>query len=772
MAKFGIGQPMQRSEDPRLLKGNGRYTDDVSLPGQAQGYFLRSPMAHAAILSIDLEAARAAPGVVGIVTGDDLTADGIGTLPCKFAPKNRDGSPMPRPPRPALAVGRVRHVGEPVALIVAETLDQAKDAAELIEVDYDALPAITDLAGSVKDGAPQIWDEAPGNLVFDWEIGDKARTEDAFSKAAHRVTLDLVNNRVVANSMEARACLAGYDGDSGRFTFYVSSQGVHGIKDMLADEIFNLPADRFHVLTTDVGGGFGMKIFMYPEYVATLYAARKLGRPVKWISDRSEAFLSDDHGRDHLSHVELALDADGRFLGMRVETLANLGAYLSQFSTFIPTMAGSQMLTGLYTLPAVYLTVRGAFTNTQPVDAYRGAGRPEAAFLVERTVDLAARELGLTPAEIRRRNFVPPEAMPYDTALGLTYDSGEFQANMERALEKADWDGFEARRQSARKQGKLRGMGLATYIEACAGGSPENAQVTIDRAAKATILIGTQTNGQGHETAYKQVLAEYLGIPPEDITVVQGDSDVVATGGGTGGSRSVPVGGAAIAGAAGKILEKAKQRAADMLEAASADIAVEDGRFTIVGTDRSITFADIARDSAEETAFAEGGDFDPPASTFPNGAHICELEVDPDTGGIEILKYTVVDDFGKVLNPQMIAGQVHGGIAQGIGQALHEHAVFDPETGQLLSGSFMDYAMPRADNLPFVDLELREVLCKTNLLGMKGAGEAGAIGAPPAVINAVIDALKEYDVRHIDMPATPLRVWQTIQDSAVPKAAE
>lgn len=760
-AKFGIGQAIRRSEDPRLLTGRGRYTDDIVLPGQAYGHFLRSPVAHAVIGGIDTAEARAMDGVIGIVTAADLDADGIGTLPCEVGLNNRDGSDLTKPPRPALARGRIRHVGEPVALIVAETLEIARDAAELIDIDYDTLPAVADPVRALEDGAPALWDEVPGNLAFDWELGDAGKVADALARADRTVSLKLVNNRVVANPMEARACVAGYS--DGKFTFYVSSQGAHDMRDTLADDIFHLPHDRFHVITPDVGGGFGMKLFLYPEYVCTLYAARKFGRPVRWASERAEAFISDDHGRDHVTSAQLALDAEGRFLGLRVETIANLGGYLSAAGPFIPTMAGCRMLTGLYRMPAVHVSVRGAYTNTQPVDAYRGAGRPEAAYLVERLVDAAAREIGVPPWELRRRNFVPEEAMPYDTALGLTYDSGAFDRNMTDALEIAGQAGFEDRRQEARRRGKLRGLGLSTYIEACAGGPAEAARIVVEKSGEATVYAGTQSNGQGHETAYKQIVASRLGLSPDAVTVVQGDTARIRTGTGTGGSRSIPVGGMAVSSASEAILETAKTKAADMLEAATADIEISDGIFTIVGTDRSITFVEVAKASAEDIAFDEGGDFKPPAATFPNGAHVCELEIDPDTGATEIVAYTVVDDFGVVLNPLLLEGQVHGGVAQGIGQALHERTVYD-ENGQLLSGSLMDYALPRADNLPFLTFRTNVVPCRTNPMGVKGAGEAGAIGAPPAVINAVVDALSDHGVTHVDMPATPEALWTLISE--------
>ncbi len=763
MAKFGIGQAIPRAEDPRLLTGRGRYTDDVSLPGQAAGYLLRSPYAHAEIRSIDVTDASRAPGVVGIVTGADLEADGIGTIKVKFAPKNRGGWTMPEPTRPTLAVDRVRHVGDPVALVVAETLAQAKDAAELIEVDYEPLPTIADPAKALDADAPKVWDLERGNLSFDWETGDKDATDAAFAKAAHTVTVDLVNNRVIANAMEGRACLAGYDTGSERFSLYVSSQGVHGVKSQLAEDIFHLPEDRFHVMTTDVGGGFGMKIFMYPEYVAALYAARKFQRPVKWAAERSEGFISDDHGRDNLTTATLALDGNGRFLAIKIDTIANMGAYLSNFAPFVATLCGCVMLTGCYDIPAAYVNVKGVFTHTQPVDAYRGAGRPEAAYVVERVVDAAARQIGVSGAELRRRNFIQPDAMPYDTALGLTYDSGEFAQNMDQAIELADWDGIEARRSQARSRGKLRGLGMSSYIEACGGGPDETARIEIDRSGAVTLYIGTQSNGQGHETAYKQLIADYLGVEPDDITMLQGDSDTIPTGRGTGGSRSIPVGGVSVANASEQILDKAKLKAAEMLEAATADIEVEHGRFTIAGTDRSITLSEIARASETETAFDETAAFAPPTNTYPNGTHICEVEIDQDTGQTAIVNYIVVDDFGTILNPMMVAGQVHGGIAQGIGQALLEHTVFDLESGQLLSGSFMDYTMPRADDIPTIEFRYNVVPCATNPLGIKGAGEAGTIGAPPAVVNAFVDALyPATGATHIDMPVTPQKVWNLL----------
>ncbi len=763
--KFGIGQAVPRTEDARLLTGKGRYTDDVALEGQAHAVFVRSPHAHADILGVDAADAEAAPGVLGVFTVADLDADGVGPIPCLAGLRNRDGSPYAAPPRPALARGRVRHVGDPVAMIVAETLEAARDAADLVMVDYGERDSVADTAAAVEPGRALVWDEAPGNLSFDWEAGDAAAAAAAFKGAARVVTLDLVNNRVVANPMEERACVAHPD-DQGRFVLHVTSQGVHGIRKQLC-KMFGMAEDRLRVVTGDVGGGFGMKIFNYPEYVCVLFAARRLARPVRWASERTEGFVSDDHGRDHVSRAELALDADGRFLALRVDTIANMGAYLSNYAPFIATDAGAAMLVGSYRTPAVYVRVRGVFTNTQPVDAYRGAGRPEAAYLLERIIDKAGRETGLGPAEIRRRNFIPPDAMPYATPMGKTYDTGDFRRNLEDGLVLADWDGFPARRAEAARRGMLRGIGLSTYIEACSGGGPEQATVEVAADGRVVLMIGTQTNGQGHETAYKQILSDRLGVPPDDIEVVQGDTDRVAWGGGTGGSRSVPVGGAALAESAKAVVARMTEAAADQMEAAAVDVEYADGRFTVVGTDKALAFREVAAKAAPADggpAFREMARWTPPAATFPNGCHVCEVEIDPETGETEVVRYTVVDDFGTVINPTLVIGQVHGGVVQGIGQALHERVVFDPDTGQLLTGSLMDYRLPRAADIPPVAVRLNCVPSTTNALGMKGAGEAGAIGAPPAVVNAVVDALADLGVDHVDMPATPLAVWALIRE--------
>lgn len=776
MTKFGFGQPVRRSEDPRFLTGRGCYLDDITVPGLAHGIFLRSPEAHAGIKAVDIREAEAAPGVIGIVLGRDLVEAGIKPLPCLGRPRNRDRSRMSVPPRHALAVDRVRHVGEAVVLVVAETRDQAKDAAELIAVDYAPLPAVTDPVAALAPDAPQIRSDWPGNLALDFAQGDEAATEAAFARAAHVVALDLVNNRVVANPIETRGCLAVPEAETEGegLTFHVSCQGVHDLRDVLAEKILGMPPENLRVVCPDVGGGFGLKIFVYPEYVAVLHAARSLGRPVKWTAERSEGFVSDNHGRGHVTHAELALDAQGRMLALKVDTVADFGAYLSQYGPMVSAAAGSRMLAGLYTMEAVSQRVRGAYTNTQPIDAYRGAGRPESAYVVERMVDAAARQLGLSPAEIRRRNFIPPEAMPYKTAAGATYDSGEFAENLDRALVLADADGFAGRRHGSEARGRLRGLGISAYVEVAGGFGTEQPRLVIDRSGKATAFVGTQSNGQGHETAFAQLLAEELGLPLDAVTVVQGDTARIAYGEGTDGSRSIPVGGAALADAAAKVRDAARAQAAARLAAPAEELAFAEGLFTVPGTNRSVSLAELAAAAPADPAFDETGLFAPKGGTYPNGVHVCEVEVDPETGAVTVERYSVVDDMGRVLNPLLLKGQIHGGVAQGLGQALMERTVFDPETGQLLTGSFLDYAIPHAISLPRIDVEFNEVPCRTNPLGVKGAGEAGAIGTPPAAINAVVDALSAYGITHIDMPATPAAVWEALQRarSGKPKREE
>ncbi|MBM3645556.1 MAG: xanthine dehydrogenase family protein molybdopterin-binding subunit [Alphaproteobacteria bacterium] len=780
MAKFGIGQSVTRVEDPRLLTGGGRYTDDTKLGAPAARlYVLRSPHAHARIGKVDTTAASKAPGVLLIRTGADVKAAGFGDLPCLVPVNNRDGTPRADTPRPMLQHDRVRHVGDPVAFVVAETLDQARDAAELIEVDYQPLPHTTDTKGSARAGAPLVHDHIKGNLAFDWEMGNRDKVDAAF-KAAHRtVKLEIVNNRLVVNSMEPRGAIAEHDKASDRSTLWVSSQGVSVIRPVVADMILKIGEAKLRVRTGDVGGGFGMKIFVHPEYPMIVWAARTLGRTVKWIPDRQEAFLSDVQGRDHVSLAEMALDKDCRFLGLRVTTHAALGAYLSHYGAFIPTMAGSGMLAGLYQTPAVYVNVKGVMTNTVPTDAYRGAGRPEAAYLLERFVDHIARETGLSPDEIRARNLVKPAQLPWNTALGDTFDSGDFETVMRKAMVKADWAGFAARRLAALARGKWAGIGLATYVEKCSGGAPESAIAKFEADDTVTVYVGVQTNGQGHETAFTQIMSDRLGIDASKIRIVQGDSDVTPPGM-TGGSRSIPVAGAAVLGLSDKIAAKGKLVAASAMEAAASDIEFKDGVFRIVGTDRKMDLFDVAR-AAKDPKHVPAGekpglddDFTrtPQAATFPNGCHICEVEIDPDTGTLDIKRYTVMDDFGAAMNPLLLMGQVHGGIGQGLGQALTERTVYDAASGQLLSGSFMDYALPRADVVPYVHFDMHNSPCTTNPLGLKGAGEAGAIGAPPSVVNAIVDAIRPHTgLGHVDMPVTAASLWAAIDAARGKKAA-
>ncbi|MCC7426661.1 MAG: xanthine dehydrogenase family protein molybdopterin-binding subunit [Alphaproteobacteria bacterium] len=773
MTKFGMHQSISRIEDPRLLTGRGRYTDDIVLPGQGFGFVLRSPHAHARIRAIDTAAARAMPGVLGIFTHADLAAEGIGHLPCVVGLKNKDGSRRADTPRPALADGVVRHVGDAVAFVVAKTLAAARDAAEAITVEYELLPASTDLATAAAPGQAQVWPATPNNVCFDWQAGDAAGTAAAFARAAHVTRLEVVNNRIVVASMEARAANAAYDPASGRFTLYSGTQGSWLLKDQLASAIFKLPPENFRVVTPDVGGGFGMKIFLYPEHVLCCFAARRLNRAVKWTSERSEAFLSDTHGRDNITLAELALDAEGRFLALRTRNVANMGAYLSTFAPFIPTFAGSKVLASVYRFGAIHAQVLGMFTHTVPVDAYRGAGRPESNYLVERLIDQAARELGIDRIELRRRNMVAPADMPWKSAMGATYDTGDFPAVLEAGLHAADWAGFAARRAASARAGRLRGIGLAYYLEATGGGATERAEIRFAADGMAELLVGTQSTGQGHETAYVQIMAERLGIPAGRLRVVQGDSDAIPTGGGTGGARSLYSQGGAILAAAQEVENRGRKGAAHILEAAAADIEFADGFFRIAGTDRQLHILDLAAEARSRKAAGEAVEtldafavWDIKAHTFPNGCHIAEVEVDPETGRVALARYTVADDVGRAINPLIVRGQVHGGVAQGVGQALLECTHYDAVSGQLVAGSFMDYALPRADDLPAMAVELVEVPCGTNPLGVKGAGEAGAVGSPPAVINALVDALAARGVGTIDMPATPERVWRALAAKA------
>jgi aerobic carbon-monoxide dehydrogenase large subunit len=779
MKQFGIGQPVRRVEDRRFITGRGNYLDDISVSRQAQAFMLRSPHAHARIRAIDSSAALSAPGVVGVFTGDDLARDGIGTIPCLSAVTNRDGSPSVVPPHPAIARDRVRHVGDTVAMVVAESASAARDAAELIAVDYEPLPAAVDTAHALDPGQPQVWDDAPGNLCFDWEVGDRAAVEGAVVRARHRISLELVNNRIVVNSMEPRGAIGEHNPGEDSYTLWSSTQGSHFLRNLLADSVFKIPENRIRVVTRDVGGGFGMKLFLYPEHILVLWAAKKVGRPVKWVPERADAFMTDTQGRDNVTRLVLALDEALRFLALDVDLLANMGAYLSNFAPEIPTASGAVMHSGVYAIPAIHVGVKGVFTNTTPVDAYRGAGRPEAAYAIERLIDYAARHVGVAPEELRRRNFIKPEAMPYQTPLGLNYDSGEFARNMAQALTAADLAGFPSRRAEARVRGRYRGLGHAVYIEQSGFPPDEFAELRFDPSGTLTILMGTQSSGQGHQTAYTQLAAERLGVVPEKIRVLQGDTAVISFGRGTGGSRSIPVGGASLAQAADKLIAKGRRIAAHLFEAAEADVEFADGIFSVSGTDRRLGIEEVARAAFDPTrqapgvepGFDESGHFAPPQPTFPNGCHVCEVEIEPDTGRIEILRYLVVDDFGRVINPLLLAGQVQGGVAQGVGQAMLERTVFDPETGQLLTGSFTDYCLARADDLPAIEFSYNVVLCRTNPLGVKGAGEAGAIGAPPALVNAVVDALAELGIEHLDMPLTPERLWRAIHSAEHRKAA-
>ncbi len=766
--KFGLAQPVRRVEDPRLLKGNGRYTDDISLPGMLWAAVLRSPHAAAKLGAIDTAAAMAVPGVVAVYTGADLEADGIGGLPCAIPLKNRDGSPRFDPPHPVLAQGAVRHVGDPVAFIVAETQKAARDGAEAVTVDYDVLPSVTDLATTTDPSEPAVWPDAKNNTCFDWDVGDKAKVDELFASAAHVTRLTVVNNRVVVNSMEARAALADYA--DGRWTLHTNTQGGWVIKSLLGKFVFNVPEEQFRVVTPDVGGGFGMKLFLYAEHALTCYAARKLGRPVKWVSERSEAFLSDTQGRDNITATELALDKDGRFLALRTRNVANMGAYLSTFAPMIPTMAGTKVLASVYGFQAIYANVIGVFTNTVPVDAYRGAGRPESNYVVERVIDAAAREIGMDRVAIRRLNMVKPEAMPYLSAMKQTYDSGDFNRVLDAALAKMDWANFEGRRAASAAQGKKRGIGMAYYLEATGGAPTERAEIKFAADGFVDVYVGTQSTGQGHETAYVMLTADQLGIDGDKIRILQGDTDSIPTGGGTGGARSLYSEGQAILVTAASVIEKGKQAASEALEASVADIEFSAGRFSVVGTDKGIDILSLAASQlgrvsrGEQATTLDAAEIAKIEShTFPNGCHMAEVEVDPDTGMVDVKRYIVCDDVGRAVNPLIVRGQVHGGVAQGYGQAVLEHTAYDKASGQLLSGSFMDYALPRASDLPDIEVDLIEVPCGTNPLGVKGAGEAGAVGSPPAMINAIVDAMASAGVKSIDMPATPEKVWKALQ---------
>jgi len=792
MADGSIGQPVRRREDYRFLTGQGTYTDDINRPGQLYAYILRSPHANARLGRIDTSAAASAPRVVAVFTGPDMAKDNIGGLPCGWLITSKDGSPMKEPPHPVLAVDRVRYVGDPVAVVIAETLDQAREAAEKIAVDYTVEPAVVDVVEALEPGAPQVCPEAPGNICYDWHLGDAAAVETAIGKSAKIVKLDLVNNRLVPNAMEPRAAIGEYDRATGEHTLYTTSQNPHVIRLLMGAYVLHIPETKLRVVAPDVGGGFGSKIFHYAEEAIVTWAAGKVRKPVKWTAERSESFMSDAHGRDHVTHVELAVDKDGKFTALKVSTVANMGAYLSTFATSVPTYLYGTLLAGTYTTPSIYVETKAVFTNTVPVDAYRGAGRPEATFVVERIVDLAADELGIDPAELRRRNFVPANAFPYQTPVALQYDSGDYQTTLEMALRTAGYSEFEARRQEAARRGKYRGIGIATYIEACGiapsavagalgarAGLYESGAIRVNPTGGVTVLTGSHSHGQGHETTFAQLVSDYLGVPIESVEIVHGDTNKLPFGMGTYGSRSLAVGGSAIVKAMDKIIAKGRKIAAHLLEASEADVEFKNGQFTVAGTDRSKAFAEIALTAYVPHNFPheeldpgldESAFYDPKNFTFPSGAHIAEVEIDPDTGKVEIVNFTASDDFGRIINPMIVAGQVHGGLAQGIGQAVLEGCVYDKATGQLLTGSYNDYAMPRADDLPSFELSTHATLCTHNPLGVKGCGEAGAIGAPAAIANAVVDALKPLGIKHIDMPLTPHRLWQVIKQHQ-PRAA-
>ncbi len=758
-SKFGVGQPVTRKEDDVLLRGGGRYVADHAPAGLLQGVVVRSPHAHARFRIVDASKARAMPGVLLVLTADD-TAE-LGDLPCQGEVPD---AKVVAPPYPVLAREEVRHVGDAVAFVVADTLDRARDAAEAIVIEWQPMTHIIGAVAALSPGAPLVWPNARSNLVFETSLGDAQQTAQAFAKAARVVSLTLVNQRLVANYLDTRGVIAEYDRRADHLTLTLSSQGSHIVRDVLCTSVLKIPPEKMRVVTPDVGGGFGTKLFPYREYALAAVAARRLARPVKWVCDRSEHFLADAQGRDNITTAKLALDATGRFLALDIDLVADMGAYLSLFAPYIPFI-GAGMSPGVYDIPACHVRVRGVFTNTVPVDAYRGAGRPEAAYVIERLVDAAARELALAPEVLRRKNFITPRAMPYTTATGKTYDGGEFAAHLTRAQEIADWAGFKRRLAASKRAGRLRGVGLATYIEACGSNGPDTARVRLDPDGGITVLIGTQSTGQGHATAYAQIIADRLALESDHVRVVQGDTELIATGAGTAGSSSISCGGASLDVAAKKLADNLKQLASDALEAAGSDLELDNGKVRVVGTDRAVSFVDLARrpDAAKKLATEHA--FTPEAATYPNGTHIAEVEVDSDTGATQIVNYVVVDDFGVTFNPMLLAGQVHGGTVQGIGQALMEHAVYDADSGQLVNASLQDYALPRAEDVPAFVFETHNVPCRTNPLGVKGAGEAGAIGSCPAVINALLDALwRAYRIRHIDMPATPERVWMAITE--------
>ncbi|MYZ50037.1 xanthine dehydrogenase family protein molybdopterin-binding subunit [Propylenella binzhouense] len=788
MGVEGIGARVLRTEDRRFITGKGKYTDDMTMPGMAYAAFVRSPHAHARIVRIDTGAAARMPGVIGILTGKELAADGIGNLICGWMIHSKDKTPMNMGQYPAIATETARFVGQAVAVVVAETRGEARDAADAVEIEWEELPAIIDPLQAIAEGARQIHENAKSNLIYDWEIGDSAAVEAAFQRAAHVTRIDLVNNRLVPNAMEPRAALGYYDAGSDHYTVWTTSQNPH-VARLVMSAFYNVaPEHKLRVIAPDVGGGFGSKIFIYPEEIVCLWASKRTGVPVKWTGDRSEAFQTDAHGRDHVTHAEMAFDGDGTMIGLKVDTIANFGAYMSLFSSAVPTYLYATLLSGQYALPAIHCNVRAVYTNTTPVDAYRGAGRPEATYVLERLVETAARELGMSPAELRRRNFI--RSFPHQTPVIMNYDSGDYEASLDAAMKAADYDGFPARKAEAARRGRLRGIGMSCYIEAC-GIAPsaavgslgsgvglwESAEVRVNPVGTIEVLTGSHSHGQSHETTFAQVVAERFGIPLANVSVLHGDTDKVQFGMGTYGSRSGAVGLSAIVKALDKVEAKAKRIAAHLLEAAEGDIEIRDGEVRVAGTDRKLAWHEVCLAAYTghnlppglEPGLKEGAFYDPTNFTFPAGCYICEVEIDPATGRTAIVQFVAADDFGRVINPMVVEGQVHGGIAQGVGQALLEACVYDRDTGQLVTASYNDYAMPRADDLPSFKVSTTETICPGNPLGMKGCGEAGAIGSPPAVINAITDAI---GTNEIDMPATPEKVWRAIRASGLAEAAE
>jgi carbon-monoxide dehydrogenase large subunit len=771
--KFGMGQSVRRTEDLRLVTGQGQYTDDTNFPGQAFAYFVRSPHAHAKLLGVDAAAAREAPGVLAVLAFSDIDAMGVANLHNMAPLRGKGGKNAVDAQQPFLASDKVRFVGHPVAMVIAESYAEAKDAGELVVVDYEPLDAVGTLEAAERGIGSPIWDDAPDHLVLDWEGGNGEAVDEAFAKAAFTASIDVVENRIVCNAMEPRTANGRYDAAEDLYTLHTPTQGVAGFRARVA-HFLKHEAKKVHIITQDVGGGFGMKNFVYPEQLLVLLAAKVTGRPVKWTGERVEGFMGDAAGRDMRTRAEAALDRDGRLTALRITGSGNVGGYLSQFAVFIPTLAGSRVFGGVYRIPAVYANIKCYFTNTGPVDAYRGAGRPEAAYLMERLMDRCAAAVGVDPIEIRRRNLLKPDELPYTNWAGMPFDSGHFHENLDAGLATAGYAEFEKRRAASAADGKLRGLGVAYYVEITAGGGTEPAAIRFTDNGGVEVSLGTQSNGQGHETSFAQLISERLGVPFESITILQGDSIRDIDGGGTGGSRSGHMSGGAILTASDEVIRKGKIAASEVLEAAPVDIEfnvseAQGGRFAIAGTDRSISIGELAQEAKRrkieglENGLDATMGYHGERNTFPNGAHLCEVEIDPDTGVTTVEAYTVVDDFGRIINPMIVRGQVHGGIVQGIGQALHEDCVYDAESGQLLTGSFMDYGMPRASDVPFFDINFNETVpCTTNPLGLKGCGEAGTVGALAAVMNAVADAVKVRGIAHIDMPATPQRVWQAL----------